>query len=137
MNLDNFKSKAREAAINTLAKGMANSLYSIEKDGGVWSSKALAKTVLTQLPITLAVEAVTGSFLAGACTGVIADIGRIQVEGHRYSKKIMEERDQWEARDQDAKHSDDGFDFIRSKDVLSPRGKQILEEGFVPVTTIV
>ena len=131
MNLDNFKSKAREAVTNTLAKGMVNSLYSIEKDGGVWSSKALAKTVLTQLPITLAVEAVTGSFLAGACTGVIADIGRIQVESHRYSKKIMEERDQ------DAKHSDDGFDFIRSKDVLSPRGKQILEEGFVPVTTIV
>lgn len=102
MNLDNLKSRAREATINTLSKGIINTYYSVEKDGGAWSGKALAKTILTQLPTTLAVEAATGSLLTGIGMGFLADIGRMQVEGHLYKKEIMAQRDQKEARDQDA-----------------------------------
>ncbi|MGB2024361.1 MAG: hypothetical protein ACPHT7_05330 [Litorivicinaceae bacterium] len=102
MNLDNLKSRAREATINTLSKAMINSHCSIAKDGGVWTPKALAKSVGTQLPTMLAVEAVTGSLLTGVGMGFLADLGRMQVEGHLYAKEIMAQRDQKEARDQDA-----------------------------------
>jgi hypothetical protein len=99
MNLDNLKSRAREATTNTVAKALINSHFSIEKDGGVWTPKAIAKSVGTQLPTMFAVEAVTGSFLTGACMGFIADIGRMQVEGHLYAEKVLGQRDQTQDAD--------------------------------------
>ena len=87
------KAKAKALATTALAHGIVNQLYSNDKDGGVWSPKAIAKSVGTQGATMLAVEAVTGSLFFGLGTAILTDIGRCQVEGHFHGKEVTANRD--------------------------------------------
>ena len=91
------KAKAQALAATALAHGVKNSLWSIEKDGGVFSRTSIAKSAVTYGASIVAVEALTGSLFFGLVTGVLADCGRVQVEGRLYAeqsaKNFAEEQD--------------------------------------------
>ena len=97
------KAKAKDLAATALAHGVANSLWSIEKDGGVFSRTSIAKSAVTYGASIVAVEALTGSLFFGVVTGILADCGRVQVEGRLYEKEVTANLDHAEQQYAQAK----------------------------------
>ena len=97
------KAKAQALAATALAHGVKNSLYSIEKDGGIMSTKSIVKSLATHGASIVAVEALTGSLFFGVVTGILADCGRVQVEGRLYEKEVTANLDHAEQQYAQAK----------------------------------